>query len=361
LENKPAPANLGITSPLIGQHPDPRNGLCFATGLLVAFVGVLGLNRAIRTRNGTPLDRLLEQIGAGLAGFTGIGFALLLAATLYLGLRRVEFYFEVEEAAQVLAVANAGPVNNAGAWLYRVDLDGTAHTAPLRPALIRALTRRGVELPADRTRVAAVPGLSPLLLLTGVALWGVYRRLARRDRFEFDSPRQTRGAMLCLATSLYVLAWLTVGNYGNEIQIFEPAVNYMQAAIQGGMPLITAEPGSKEEVIQAFLRKAAEMDVLLFSVRMTEWKVNGIFFAVAAVWLLAATFYKLDDPALGARAKAGWGAMLFLLQVLLFLGVDAAARSVMSLPLALWGAAYLTTLAAAWTATQPATIWGVRS
>jgi hypothetical protein len=171
-----------------------------------------------------------------------------------------------------------------------------------------------------------------------------------------DETRQRRGALLMLATSLYTIAWITVGNYGNEVQIFEPPLRFVQAEIHSAKPPVDPQLATKEGVVHAFLRQAAEVELVLFRVRRTDWTFLGIQFFVAAAVLLLVLYFKFDDYRLDDDARPGWGVLLFFLQVALFLGVDAAAAASISLPLVLWGGAYLTVLAAATRTTQIASL-----
>lgn len=357
---------------LIAEYQDPRNGLFFCTGALLLFLAVLGFNRTFRDKWTTPLDYMFGGIGKVLSGSTVCIAVIFLLGLLYVGARHAEFHFDAQHAAEVFASENMGQVTNAGQWMFAVDENDVTHIASMKPALIRALSRQGVKLPPDRERQMAVPGLSPIFLALAIAGWGMYRRL--KDSGSDDVAglaRQTRGAGLLLLVSLYVVGWLVVGNVGNEIQIVQKPVQFLES-------LHDYLPSSPEqmtpEVFQALTSMSefelnekmaainlAKHQILEFELRMKDWMFRIVVLVAIALFVMIAAIVKYGDGSLDDETRAGWGFVFFTLQLFLLVGVAVVSDSLVSMPLILWGLTYLTALAAAWAATQSATFWSIRS
>ena len=358
LEGEVLRADFLEENPLITQHEDPRNALSAVLGLVYLFLAVMCLNRALRTQQGAPLDRIFRRCGRGLAGLTVPLFLLLLLNALYFSWARVSLHLDGAEAVRAMTEIQPAKIHNAGFWLYAVDRQRLAHIAPVTPAVLRGLDRAGVELPPERTRRMAVPGITPILLLGGIALWGLVRRLREPySALEAIIVRQARGVALCLITSFYVLFWVTVGNYGNELQIFETPLRYLQHELAAGR-VADAVSNDPNDVVNAMMQRVAESSLILASARRFEWGISIVLLAFGMCFLVVAACFKLERWNPFDVARAGWGWYLLLLQVCLFLAVWFAAETVTSPPLILWGSWYLAALGAAWAATQPATVWG---
>ena len=327
---------------VLPAYLDPRNGLQLSLGLVLVCLGLLVLNTSLRRKRG-PIDWILgglvilvefvtmsiSKIWDDLLEPFRESFGMVTVVVILVGLGifgailwsiyDYNYYFSPEDAAQAFETqVDESTLTNSGDLLFGRGKKSGTHVAPITPSLVRALDRRNVQIGGyqARQRELAVPGILPVLFLVALLIfsmgWNLFKRpyIARVDQIEAEAHQHARVTLLFGLTSLYVVFWLALGQFGNEMQIFGTQPKFIEQNWEN-----LFGPQVQNPAVQGLERVFGAFQETLARIRLTEWFLWAILLGTGGIALMGSMYFKLDQPSLPEEAREGWGTLYFFVHL----------------------------------------------